>query len=241
KSFRAFWDFLMSAERQDSLGAMLEAAMELPAVRSLEPDAALRRVHFDWMEAGERTQRTVALLSSQLRRFLDDQVWMENRRIMEILRSIEGKALELRLNQPAGLVGWIDSPVADISLPLERPLHSPPLAARIDSRAVLDGDQEIDAEALFAQWSVDREELRSRIAAYLESRGQASLAAVVAAFPLERGLAELLGYLSLAGADPNAVFSETSRERVPWGEPGAEGYRRAADLPQILFTKGKTE
>jgi hypothetical protein len=33
----------------------------------------LKRVHYDWLEAGEHTQRTVALLSQELRRFLDDQ------------------------------------------------------------------------------------------------------------------------------------------------------------------------
>lgn len=237
KSFRAFWDFLMSAERQDSIGSMLETAMELPAVKTLAPDEKLRRVHFDWMEAGERTQRTVALLSGQLRRFLDDQVWMENRRIMEILRSIESLALEFRDGQPAGPVTDLDSPAAEILLPMERPLHAPPLKARIDSAAVSDGDEAIDAEALFTQWTVDREVLRSRIVTALEGRGQASLAAIVETFPLERGLAELLAYLSLAGEDPRAIFNEAAIERVKWASAGEPA--RAAELPQVLFAREK--
>jgi hypothetical protein len=36
-------------------------------------------VHHDWLEAGEHTQRTVAQLSQQLRRFLDDRAFLENR------------------------------------------------------------------------------------------------------------------------------------------------------------------
>lgn len=235
RSFRAFWDLLMSSERQDSLGAMLEAALALPALRELDPDPALRRVHFDWMEAGERTQRTVALLSAQLRRFLDDQAWTENRRIMEILRSVESRALEIRDDLPVGAFAELDSPVAEIDLPMERPLFSPPLAVVLDSGRPPEAEgEEVDAGALFAQWSVDREELRSRVASVLEGRDQASLAEVVAAHPLERGLAELAGYLALAAEDPQAAISDSERERVAWEAPPR---RRGAELPQVIFAK----
>lgn len=70
---------------------MLERVLALPAVAALQPDARTRRIHYDWMEAGEYTQRTVAVLSQQLRRFLDDQAWLENRRIMDILHGIEAE------------------------------------------------------------------------------------------------------------------------------------------------------
>ena len=44
----------------------------------------------------DRTQSTVRTLSDQLRRFLDDSVWLENRRVVELLRSIEGSSVALR-------------------------------------------------------------------------------------------------------------------------------------------------
>lgn len=103
RSFRAFWDFLMSDERQQELTALLDRALRLPAVAESMPDSRLRRIHYDWLEAGEHTQRTVAELSKQLRRFLDDQVWLENRRIMDILRGIEAKALAFRSAPPREL------------------------------------------------------------------------------------------------------------------------------------------
>ena len=84
KSFRAFWDFLLSSQRQEELTELLDRVLALPAVADLKPDTRTRRVHYDWMEAGEQAQRTVAALSQQLRRFLDDQAWLENRRIMDI-------------------------------------------------------------------------------------------------------------------------------------------------------------
>ena len=59
-------------------------------------------MHYDWLEAGEYAQKTVAQLSQQLRRFLDDKAWLENRRIMDILHGIEAKALALRDGAPWG-------------------------------------------------------------------------------------------------------------------------------------------
>src|SRR5262245_56302248 len=53
RSFRAFWDLLMSASRQEELTSMLERVFALPAVLELAPDRRLLRMHYDWLEAGE--------------------------------------------------------------------------------------------------------------------------------------------------------------------------------------------
>lgn len=103
RSFRAFWDFLMSSRRQEELSELLSRVLSLSPIEQLKPDARTRRVHYDWLEAGEHTQRTVAQLSQQLRRFLDDKAWLENRRIMDILHAIETKALTLRDTPPVPL------------------------------------------------------------------------------------------------------------------------------------------
>lgn len=57
KSFRAFWDFLLSTRRQEELTELLDRVLQLPAVADLKPDVRTRRVHYDWMEAGEHRQR----------------------------------------------------------------------------------------------------------------------------------------------------------------------------------------
>jgi len=109
RSFRGFWDFLMSSARQAELSDLLERVLSLPAVAELRPDARTRRIHYDWLQAGEHTQRTVAQLSQQLRRFLDDKAWLENRRIMGILRSIEGRSLAVRQTIPGDGFMLIDA------------------------------------------------------------------------------------------------------------------------------------
>jgi hypothetical protein len=228
----------MSSERQEDFDSMLDAVFALPAVAALKPDPNLRRIHYDWMEAGERTQRTVALLSRQLRRFLDDQVWLENRRIMEIIHSVEAKALALRDQLPEGQVTELTQAAADIELPMERPLFSPPMKARVDGKKIVLADENVDAEALFKQWVVDKAALRTRIRQALALRDQVTLSDLVAAFPIERGLTELIAYLSLAAEDRDALFSETELDMLSWIDE--RGLRRSAELDRVIFAKEKS-
>lgn len=51
RSFRAFWDFLMSTRRQEELTQLLERVLSLEPIEKLKPDARTRRVHYDWLEA----------------------------------------------------------------------------------------------------------------------------------------------------------------------------------------------
>jgi flagellar motility protein MotE (MotC chaperone) len=234
-SFRAFWDLLMSPERQEELSTMLAKVFVLPAVRELEPDRRLLRIHYDWLEAGEVTQRTVARVSGQLRRYLDDQAWLENRRIMQLLRRIEHHAVALRDHPTDGFAMELDESAPSVELPLERPLFKPPHKPRIGDHVVTEGDTEIPADALFEQVHVDKVELRTRIRKMLQTRTQVSLGDLVNAHPLEHGLAELVAYMSLASDDAKALIDDGRRETMIWQD--AAGRTRQATLPLIIFTR----
>jgi Protein of unknown function (DUF3375) len=235
KSFRAFWDFLMSFERQEELSALLDAVFGLQAVRDLKPDARLKRVHYDWLEAGEHTQRTVALLSQQLRRFLDDQAWLENRRIMQVLHGIEAHALALREDMPEGVFMEVGDVAPTIELPMERPLFFPPLKPRIADQVIADGDDDIAADALFDQVVLDKARLAAHVRHALQVREQVTLAELLDEHPLEQGLAELVAYLGLASGDSKALFDEMHRDSVQWFD--AQGVARSASLPRIIFNR----
>lgn len=47
RSFRAFWDFLMSSRRQEEFTELLARVLNLAPVTALQPDARTRRVHYD--------------------------------------------------------------------------------------------------------------------------------------------------------------------------------------------------
>lgn len=235
RSFRAFWDFLMSQARQEELGELLDQVLRLPPVAELKPDPRLRRVHYDWLEAGEHTQRTVAQLSQQLRRFLDDQAYLENRRIMDLLHGIEAHAVAVREAMPAGAFMQIDEAAADIELPMERPLYRPALRPRIADLELEAGEAEFDADALFEQVVVDRAELARHLRQSLQTRAQVTLAELLAAHPLRHGLAELVAWLQLAGERANTVFDEACEEPVRW--QCTNGQWKQAALPRVIFLR----
>jgi hypothetical protein len=239
KSFRAFWDFLMSARRQEELSVLLDRVLDLPAVVSLKPDSRLRRVHYDWLEAGEHTQRTVAQLSQQLRRFLDDQAWLENRRIMDILHGIEAKALALRDNPPGGDLMQLADTAADIELPMERPLYRPAIKPNFADIALDDEDPQVDASALFSQFVIDRTRLEANIRQSLQDRAQVTLQELCERHPLEQGLAELMTYLQLAGASFRTIVDEGVTDVVIWSSVCGDGEvsRRRARMPRVIYVR----
>ncbi len=243
KSFRSFWDFLMSSSRQDELTELLTRVLALPPIAECKPDVRTRRVHYDWLEAGEHTQRTVAQLSQQLRRFLDDQAWLENRRIMDILRRIEAKALALRgesANVAAlGNIMSITEPAATIELPMERPLHNPSLKPLIADIELLAGEGDADAASLYAQVVVDSALLARHIRNVLQNHSQITLCELTEIHPLQHGLAELVAYLQLGSESFSAVVDENTQDTIAWEALSCRGdtVRKTARLPRVIFVR----
>lgn len=239
KSFRAFWDFLLSSRRQEELTELLDRVLQLPAVADLNPDVRTRRVHYDWMEAGEHTQRTVAQLSQQMRRFLDDRAWLENRRIMDILHGIESKAVALRHFPPSGSVMEMPESNADIDLAMERPMFSPAVKPIIANLALQVGEENIDPSALFDQVVLDKARLARHIRHALQDRAQITLSELITTQPLQQGLAELVAYLQLGSETFSTVVDEETLEIIHWQAvvAGGSNITRSARLPRVIFMR----
>jgi DNA-directed RNA polymerase sigma subunit (sigma70/sigma32) len=57
-------------------------------------------IQADWIEAGAYVQQTLAALNAQLRRYIDESYLLEERRILQLVREIEAKALR-KLRHPS--------------------------------------------------------------------------------------------------------------------------------------------
>lgn len=233
RSFQTFYDFLLSHDKQAELSDLLERVQALDAVDDADP--RMRHIHYDWMDAAERTQATVRLLSEQLRRFLDDQVWLENRRVMDILRSIESTALKLRDVPRPDFSCDIDATSPRIVLPMERPLYTPAEKVPLDSDGISAADEDVDASLLFEQIYVDPERLSSGVRRALQGKAQIGLTELLDQAPLEQGLAELVTYLSLTDPSFQVIFDDNADERVRWRDP--DGAERVATIPRVTFTR----
>ncbi len=234
RSFRAFWDFLMSPAQQEQFTELLQRALALEPVAELRPDERLQRIHYDWLAAGEAAQRTIARLSEQLRRYLDDQAWLEDRRIMTLIREVEQHALGLRDETP-DVIMQINEPAPRVDLAMERPLFRPPVKPVVESEALIAGEEMVETDALFNQVYVDRDRLRGRIRQALQMRDQISLSDLVMTHPLEQGLAELVAYISLATEDGEATIQDSRQQVVEWIDD--QEVRRRARVPLVIFTR----
>src|SRR5215475_1053703 len=232
RSFQAFYGFLLSQARQEELAGLLGKVHALDGIA--EHDSRLRHIHFDWLDAAERIQATVRQLSEQLRRFLDDQVWFENRRVIDILRSIESHALRFRDTPAIPVTMEIEAPSPAIRLPVERPLYAPVQKARLRSDSVSDANEETDPAALFEQVYVDPEPLRGGVREALRGQPQVGLAELVTRYPLQQGVAELVTYLSLRDEAFAIVYDDDHLDQITWST--ADGWERMATMPRVTYS-----
>jgi len=235
RSFRAFMDFLLSRRLQEELEELLRKILNMPAVREMTPDRRLSRIHNYWLEASTHVQELVASLSSQLRRFLDNSVWLENRRIVEIFRHIQENAVRIRNDPPKGNFIDIDDTSVDIRLMMERPMFKPKASAQIESSGLADGDgSDIDTSSLYEVMYVDTAALEENINSGLLHSSQVTLAEVLSEHPPERGLAEVVAYMNIASRREGSIFGEETDE-LSWH--GASGKYVTARAPRIIFTR----
>lgn len=233
RTFQSFYDFLLSESRQDELSDLLSKVSNLAAV---EHDHRLRSIHHDWAEAAERAQGTVRQISEQLRRFLDDQVWLENRRVLELVRAVEARALELRADPPEiGLE--VDEPGVEISLPFERPLYSPPPASEVESLIPPTEDADLEADLLFNQTYIDSARLAANIRSLLPEHSTALLSDIIAMYPIEQGAAELVGYLALADDDIEVEMDDSDETLLEINDPEDPDHARHIRLAKVTVKR----
>ena len=96
---------------------------------------------------------------------------------------------------------------------------------------------DIDADSLFDRVYVDKARLRGAIRRALQRSDEVALYEIVAANPLEQGLAELVAYLSIATEEDGALIDDAVKETICWTD--AEGLTREATMPRVIFARSR--
>jgi hypothetical protein len=232
RSFQAFYEFLLSETRQQELTDLLQ---KVSGLSDLEADPRIRGIHHDWSEAAERAQRTVRQISEQLRRFLDDQVWLENRRVIDLVRGVKACALDVRTHPPAfGLT--VDVPGIPVILPFDRPLYHAPATVTVDSE-ITTATEEVDSEVLFTQAFIDRVRLAQNIREALPENSSALLSDIVAIHPIEQGAAEIVGYLALTDDDVEIDMTDDGETLLDYPSPNDPETVMRARMPRVTVRR----
>ncbi len=237
RSFRAFWEFLMSQAKQDELDELLAAVHNLPEIQEMNDDAFIDRLKVGLIESGDKVNKTNHHLIAQLRKYLDDKAALENKRIIEIIREIKVLALQVK-NEPPKLRDFltVDGKPA-VDLIMERPLWDVPKNPEITVTDFVDGrGDSVDAGILYKQTFIDQEELKTRIKELLGKNTQVTLRQISEVYPIQKGLAEIITFLNIATKDKKAIINGEIQESIV--VINAETNRKfEINAPQVIFCR----
>lgn len=236
KSFEAFWSLLMSQQKMELLDKTIQEVIELPALhtfgKSLNP---VSRFKSQLIQAGKRVHDNNLLLIEQVRRFIEDQTLLENKRIGMLIKQVEAVALDIKEEPPKERDFFLlDNEKAVISDAVNRKMWQITDRGEVNSIVLDEPIPDVDISNLFDPTAVDEDVLRRNINYIKQQKGQASLNDIVEEFPIEKGLSEVLTYFQLGTTLANAyVDDEIMQEIKVYNFASEETY--IVEVPQLIF------
>ncbi len=93
--------------------------------------------------------------------------------------------------------------------------------------------------SLHTQFYIDKAALLRRVEALLDKRSQVTLVDVLAQYPPEKGLAEVLAYCSLAADDPDSSIDAHQKDLIELRVATPDGLveNRIVSIPRVLYTR----
>jgi hypothetical protein len=173
-----------------------------------ESMARVRRMIPALLAEADKVMRTAARLSSTLRRVLDARSAGDRVRLTAVLQDIRQAASQWGGLPPGRLPELIIDAELELGSSFARTFWSP--APVFDQGVVrehpMDTAQAEQVVTALARWQrLDLKQLRERIREATLRRAQVSLGQMLADYPLQSGIIELLGYLQIAHDDGHRI------------------------------------
>ena len=242
RSFYTFWDFLMAPSQQDELYELLNSIQRQPDLQPvIHEGRILSRLPSHLLAAGEQVVQSNAGLAQQLRRMLDEQSIAERRRVHVIVSEIKQTAFRATGMMPEeGTFIELEGP-PETHLVMEHGLWEPGETFSVVDLPVNADDEELaldDLLSLHTQFPIDKALLYRNIEELLEVRTQVTLADVLAHYPPEKGLAEVLAYCTLAANDPDHSIDEQQTETIALPVVTPTGREmKTLTIPRVLYQR----
>lgn len=243
QSFSAFFELLMTPQLRDGMKTNLQALLEHQQGREfVRQDRLLGHLYGYLLEAGAKVNATRQQITDQLRRYIQEQS-QDNRRILELIREFEALAhrhCEREDIAPRDVFASLAGIQADINPLFSRQLYQAQGSEQLDSRPELgDAADQVDLSQLLAISHIDELQLQRQIGqCLLDGEGQATLAQVVARFPVRHGLDEVLTYVKLACEQVLPAHIDHHQEQDIHWQPEPD-LVRTLRVPLITFTRSR--
>lgn len=214
KSFKAFWEFLMSRNMQEELELLITKINELAAIKALKGDETINRLKTNLVEAGDKVNRTNDGLLEQLRKFVEQKSLLESKRILNSLEWIETHLLELKDSIDTNFLLLTIDGLFKPSFIMERPLFKPPIKVIFQDAEIKEGESNAETDALYEQFFIDIELLKENIRQLLKNKSQVSLSEVFKHYKPVKGIAEVLGYMQIASRENKHLIDFERKEEL---------------------------
>lgn len=236
KSFYTFWHFLLNDTQQNNLRRLIEQSVEVMQERNLPfNEKFLRRIKTMLHSAGQKVLESNDQLGEKLSKVIAEKNSDERKRSQQTIREIRLLALKLTECELPDECGITLEFSAEIHLPIERKLceeqttgvyhASPTLASPVADLKTL--------KKLFNPNLIDRKVLAQNIKTLLQEQPQITLQAVIEAYPLQKGLSELIAYITLSENTQKVLVDE--KTIVPLLFDVANG--KYLDAPKITYLR----
>lgn len=236
KSFKAFWEFLMSRNMQEELEVLITKINELPAIQKVKSDTTIDRLKTNLVEAGDKVNRTNDGLLEQLRKFVEQKSLLESKRILNSIDRIESLLLELKdsidTNFPLLMIDGLFKP----TFIMERPLFRPPVKVLFKDAEIKEGESDAETGVLYEQFFIDIELLKSNIRTLLKNKSHVSLEEVFHHFKPVKGISEVLCYMQIASRE-NKHLIDFERKQQLTIENTETDKKFTIEVPIVVFNR----
>lgn len=238
KSFTAFWEFLLSQSKQAEFENLIERMLDIPLIQQMRNENfRMELLRNNLIEAGDRTNKTTNSLWNQLRRYLENKSFFENRRILEQIN----ESLKLIFEHPETDFNKLPAleieDVIRIDLISERPLYTPPEQIKFKKQALQEGQAYGGNELLYEQFDIDIPRLKNNIKQLLKMQPRVSLPELLMEYPVEKGVAEVVAYLDIASKNEKRHSVSVDEQDEIRIHNSQTGQTFKVKIPKIIFSR----
>jgi hypothetical protein len=236
KSFYAFWNFLLDDASQDELKMLADEVYKILEDRGIGyNDKFLRKAKTILHLSGRKVWESNNLLADKLTRIIAERNLEERKKVKETINSIRQLALKMIDKTPSLDSYIIIEGDAIIDLPMERKLGEEQIISEFNEQpepAEDMPDYEIISSLVNIK-HINRKELLNNVEKILNEKEMVSLNEVLRKYPISKGLAEILGYISLVPIADKFYINQNEMEYLQFDFEN-EKYLKT---PQIIFCK----
>ena len=227
---------LTDSTKNEDLTKMLENIYKIDVIRQTDEDESLKNLKYELLLNADKITKISSKLIEQLRRFIDDRVWIENKKILELCKSIEKTALNIKTNPPTKKAfTTIDDTKVALSSVFEKSLYTIKQTKEFKNE-LKEEKIDINLDTFYDIFFIDEQELKNNINYFLQIKPQCTLKEILEKFPITKGISEIVSYLSIAKNSTNTIVELDNKIEIKIKDINND--TKIVKIPKIVFTKG---